>query len=79
MVHPTIKDPSPENQLREALLYYFKSRLGGTDEEFQQWYSAINNATQGWKLLKPNSNKTRSINQEYEIPEWFMLAIHATI
>lgn len=68
---------SVENQLSDALKQYFITRLGGSQEDFSNWFRAINNTTEGWKMM--SKEKTDKINKEYSIPDWFMWAVHATI
>lgn len=79
MDYTDISYPSPENQLRKALESFYCSRLCGTPEEFADWYNSISRATEGWKMMEANRASTQKINQKYEIPEWFMSAVHATI
>lgn len=79
MDHIDIFYPSPENQLLKALESFYCSRLCGTPKEFADWYNSISSVTYGWKMMEANPALTQKINQKYEIPEWFMWAVHATI
>lgn len=71
-----IEYPCVEKQLRDALKLYFCSKWGYSQDDYEEWYKAINAATDGWKLM---DKKTKDINEKYQVPEWFMYAIHATI
>lgn len=76
MSHPQISDPSVENQLFSVLKLYFTTRLSNS-EDFTNWFNEINIATYGWKVMTtPNA---KAINDKYDVPDWFMMAIHATI
>ena len=72
----SIKDPSVENQLYETLKLYFLSKLNDNHEDFQKWFQAIGKATEGWKMM--SNERTAKINKDFDVPEWFMWAIHAT-
>lgn len=72
-----ISYPSVEKQLETALKLYFITRICGTDEEYTKWFNEISNVTQGWKVM--NAPAVNTINENYEVPNWFMLAVQVTI
>lgn len=79
MESPKLTYPSVENQLHDALQAYFYKIIGGSSEDFSKWFESIGRVTDGWKMMDMNRKETQKINKEYDVPEWFMLAIHATI
>lgn len=79
MDSPKLTYPSVEYQLQVALKGYFHERLRGSDEDFLKWFESIGQQTDGWKMMDINRKETQKINNKYDVPEWFMLAIHATI
>jgi len=71
--------PSVDNRLYDALREYFYERLGGSPEDFSKWFASIGEVTDKWKMMEKDKEETKRINTEYDVPEWFMWAIHATI
>jgi hypothetical protein len=76
MDYSNIKDRRVENQLFYVLKLYFYSTLNGNYEDSQKWFQAIGKATEGWKMM--SNERTAKINKDFDVPEWFMWAIHAT-
>lgn len=70
--------PLVKDQLFEALKSYFYSHYG-CPQDYAEWYNAISQVTEGWKMVDSNLSKVRDIDRDFEVPEWFMLATHATL
>lgn len=76
---PIVDYPSVENNLFKALKEYFYKRLGGSDEDFSNWFKAIGQVTESWKMMEKDKDGLKKINEEYDVPEWFMWAIHSSL
>ena len=76
MSYPQISDPSVENQLFSVLELYFTTRLSNS-EDFTNWFKEISKVTKGWKVM--NTPDVKTINNKYDVPEWFMMAVSVTI
>lgn len=73
-----IKAPLVKDQLLETLKLYFYN-YWGSHQDYAEWYNSISQATEGWKMVDSNISKVRDIDSAFDIPEWFMRAIQATL
>lgn len=62
-----------KEQLMKALKDYFLA-IYGSEQDYAKWFTEISNATAGGKMLSANKITTDKINEQYDIPEWFMCA-----